>query len=84
MSAFLLMFHNEAEWNVETNGTLVPHSRHHYVKTQSNLQRLSVQPNADCQLIMFLTGASGSGKTEIINSVLAYAKSPLSTDAVCV
>jgi hypothetical protein len=26
MSAFLMTFHNEAERNVETNGTLIPHS----------------------------------------------------------
>jgi predicted ATPase len=44
------------------------------VKLRSDLQRLSGRPNGDRQLIMFLTGAGGSGKTEIINSVLAYAK----------
>ena len=69
-----MTFHNEAEWNVEINGTLVPHSQQHYMKLWSNLQRLSIQPNADCQLTMLLTGAGSFGKTEIINSVLAYAK----------
>ena len=74
MSAFLMTFHDEAKWNVETNGTIIPHSRHHYVKLRSDLRKLSGRPNGDRQLIMFLTGAGGSGKTEIINSLLAYMK----------
>lgn len=74
MSAFLMMFYDEAKQNVKTNGTVIPHSRHHYVKLRSDLRKLSGRPNGDHQLIMFLTGAGGSGKTEIIDSVLAYAK----------
>ena len=72
MSAFMMMFHDEAEWNVQMSGTVQPHSWHQYVKLLSCLKNLSGQWNRYNQLIMFLTGASGSGKTEIINLVLAY------------
>ena len=74
VSAFIMTFHDEAERNVDTTGTVEPYNRHYYVKLRSSLKKLSGRRNGDRQLIMFLTGAGGSGKTEIINSVLAYTK----------
>jgi hypothetical protein len=73
ISTFIMTFHDEAEQNIDTTGTMEPYNRHHYVQLQNQLKRLAGIRN-DRQLILFLTGAGGSGKTEVINSVLAYAK----------
>ena len=73
-SIFVLTFHDEAERNENTTGiTLEPRSRHNYIKLRRQLKSLAGIRNHD-QLVMFLSGAGGSGKTEVINSVLAYAK----------
>jgi hypothetical protein len=74
VSAFITTFHDEAEQNVETTGTLQPYRRHDYIQIRHQLKKLTGLRNHDTQLIMFLTGAGGSGKTEVINAVLAYAK----------
>ena len=69
-----MSFHNEANQNVPMTGTIEPHSRHQYLKLWSNLAKLYGRPNPEGQMITFLTGPGGSGKTEVINSVLSYAK----------
>ena len=69
-----MSFHNEANWNVPMTGTIEPHSRHQYLKLWSDLVKLYGQPNPEGQMITFLTGPSGSRKTEVINSILSYVK----------
>ena len=72
-STFVSTFHDEAERNIPITGTPEPYSRSAYNTLRSQLKMLAGMRNQR-QLIMFLSGAGGSGKTEVINSVLAYAK----------
>jgi hypothetical protein len=74
MSTFVISFHNEADRNVQMTGTIEPHSRSQYNKLRSDLGKLYGRPDPEGQMIMFLTGPGGSGKTKVINSVLSYAK----------
>ena len=75
MATFVRTFHDEADRNdaMGVTGTVDPHNRHRYVRLRKQLKQLAGMRN-EKQLIMFLTGAGGSGKTRVINSVLAYAK----------
>ena len=74
MSKFVMSFHNEADRNVPMTGTIEPHSWHQYLKLRSDLAKLYGRPNPEGQMITFLAGPGGSGKTEVINSILSYAK----------
>jgi hypothetical protein len=73
VSGFITTFHDEAELKIETTGTLQPYRRHDYIKLRHQLKKLAGLWN-DTQLIMFLTGAGGSGTTEVINAVLTMLK----------
>ena len=75
VSMFVLTFHREAEGNEghDDVGTQVPQNRATYVKLRNALKSMAGMQKQD-QLIMFLTGAGGSGKTRVINAVMAYAK----------
>ena len=76
VAKFVQTFHDEADSNelLGTTGNVEPYSRGRYVKLRNSLKALAGMRQDDGQLIMFLTGAGGSGKTQVINSVLAYAK----------
>ena len=73
-STVILTFHEEAENNENTGeiSTPPPWTRHVYKKTLRQLKTLTGMAPQEKQLLMFLTGAGGSGKSEVINSVLAY------------
>ena len=75
VSMFILTFHREANLNegLHATGTQYPGNRACYVKLKRQLKAISGM-GSSTQLIMFLTGPGGSGKTRIINAVLAYAK----------
>jgi hypothetical protein len=60
-SAFINTFHDEADQNLETTGTVEPYSRHSYVRLRAQLKKLAGIRN-ERQLIMFLTGAGGSSE----------------------
>ena len=75
VSKFVLTFHDEANRNegMHTTGTQHPTNRAPYNKLKSQLKTISGMQHSQ-QLKMFLSGAGGSGKTRVINAVLAYAK----------
>jgi hypothetical protein len=75
VSKFILTFHDEANRNdgLHTIGTQHPHNRAQYNRLKSGLKAISGMRDSQ-QLIMFLTGAGGSGKTRVVNAVLAYTK----------
>jgi hypothetical protein len=75
VSMFVLTFHREANRNEgsHTTGTQHPINRARYVKLKRQLKMISGMRDSE-QLIMFLTGSGGSGKTKVVNAVLAYAK----------
>jgi predicted GTPase len=75
VSMFVITFHEEAERNEgEHNvGTQDPRNRSKYHKLLRELKKLSGMKKSR-QLILFMTGAGGSGKTRVINAVMAYAK----------
>jgi len=74
-SMFVLTFHQEAKCNEgrPSIGTQMPSNWAQYAKVKSKLRKMTGMRQHD-QLIMFLTGAGGSGKTRVINAVLVYAK----------
>lgn len=74
-STLLLTFHKDADLNdgLHDVGVQPPRLRHRYVNLRRDLKTLSGMERDD-QLIMFLTGQAGSGKSEVINTVLAYAR----------
>ena len=76
ITTFICTFHEESNRNElqGLTGTMEPYSRSRYIKLKRQLKLLAGMQNDERQLIMFLTGAGGSGKMEVINSVLAYAK----------
>jgi hypothetical protein len=75
VSMFVLTFHDEAEDN-EYQG-IVPtqdtRNRSPYYRLRCELKKLSGMRKTK-QMILFMTGVGGSGKTRVINAVLAYAK----------
>jgi hypothetical protein len=75
VSMFVLTFHEEAERNKgQPNiGTQDPRNRNKYHKLLRELKKLSGMRKSR-QLILFMTGAGGSGKTRVVNAVMAYAK----------
>jgi hypothetical protein len=75
VSMFVLTFHDEANRNEgsQETGTQHPHNRAQYNNLKSQLKALSGMKNTQ-QLILFMTGPGGSGKTRVINAVLAYSK----------
>ena len=75
ITTFICTFHYELNQNdlQGLSGTVEPYSRTRYIKLKRQLKLLGGMRN-ERQLIMFLTGAGGSGKMEVINLVLAYAK----------
>jgi ATP:corrinoid adenosyltransferase len=73
-STFVSTFHDEAERNIPITSTPEPYSRSRYNKLRTQLKMLAGMRNKHQLIIMFLSGAGGSGKTEVINSVRAYAK----------
>ncbi len=76
ISKFILTFIDEADDNVGKHaiGTQLPHRRIPYNALRRNLRRLSGMKAPDSPLVMFLTGAGGSGKSQVINAIRAYAK----------
>jgi type II secretory pathway predicted ATPase ExeA len=58
---------------LQTVGTQHPSNQAQYIKLTKHLKDISGMSNTT-QLIMFMTGPGGSGKTRVINAVLAYAK----------
>lgn len=74
-SMFILTFHEDASRNegLQEYGTQAPFQRGIYQKTRRQLELLSGMRHHR-QLLMFLTGAGGSGKSRVIDAVLAYSK----------
>ena len=70
IAKFVLTYYDEAQNNPEraqrTRDSSFAHER-------KQLEKMAGQSHLD-QLIMFLTGPGGSGKSEIVNGVLLYAK----------
>ena len=75
VTTFIRTFHDESDTNdnLGITGTVDPYSRGQYLRLCKQLKLMAGMRNEQ-QLIMFLTGAGGSGKMEVINLVLAYAK----------
>jgi hypothetical protein len=73
VSMFVLTFHKEAKKNEPKVGTAAPNLRQPYNKLLKRLSKMTGMENQK-QLIMFMTGAGGSGKTRVINAVMLYAK----------
>jgi hypothetical protein len=75
VSKFVLTFHEEADRNEGNHdvGMQPPSNRSPYYALLRELKKLSGIRHSR-QLILFMTGAGGSGKTRVINSVMAYAK----------
>ena len=79
VSMFILTFYDEAEQNEgkHNTGTAAPELRRQirapYRKLKKKLQKMTGMKQQK-QLIMFMAGAGGSGKTRVINAVMAYAK----------
>jgi hypothetical protein len=78
VSMFVLTFFEEAEDNEgkHNTGTAVPDIRRRtrgpYDKLKKKLEKMTGMRKQK-QLIMFMAGAGGSGKTRVINAVMAYA-----------
>jgi hypothetical protein len=75
VSMFLLTFHDEAENNENRKivQIMATNLRARYKKLRNKLKKMTGMKNQQ-QLIMFMTGAGGSGKTKVINAVMLYAK----------
>ena len=74
-SRFVLTYHADAdkEEGSHATGILPNRYRHNYNHLRRELRLLSGMRGED-QLIAFLTGAAGAGKSQVINTVMAYAK----------
>jgi hypothetical protein len=66
---FILTFHDEAEKNDGHSevGTQDPNQRAPYIKIKADLKKMTGMSRQE-QLILFMTGAGGSGKTRVINA----------------
>jgi hypothetical protein len=75
VSMFVITFHKEAERNEgkQDVGMQDPRNRSKYHKLLRELKKLNGMKK-NKQLILFMTGVGGSGKTRVINAVMAYAK----------
>jgi hypothetical protein len=75
VSMFVMTFHDEATANEGRHdvGTQLPSHRATYNALKKKLNKMSGMKKQK-QLILFMTGAGGSGKSRVLNAVLAYAK----------
>ena len=73
-ATFVLRYCSEADDNENLNNTISGTARHHYIRCKKVLQQMVGKPSKTGQLIMFVTGPGGSGKSEIINELLRYAE----------
>ena len=71
-SKFVLTYITEADGTDEGNNTLSGTARHEYIRCKQLLQEMVGKPAKTGQLIMFLTGPGGSGKSRIIHELLRY------------
>jgi len=71
-SKFVLSYCAEADDTDDTDDTLFGTNRHQYLRCKKLLRQMIGQPAKIGQLIMFITGPGGSGKSEIINQLLVY------------
>ena len=71
---FVLGYCVEADKNEDCQNTLTGMSRRHFLRCQHLLQEMSSSSTPNGQLVMFLTGPGGSGKSEIIKELLAYSE----------
>jgi type II secretory ATPase GspE/PulE/Tfp pilus assembly ATPase PilB-like protein len=81
---FVMTFHDEAERNEGRHsvGTQTPRNRAGYNKLKKKLKKLTGMSNQK-QLIMFMTGAGGSGKTRVINTVWHMLKDFARRSTIC-
>ena len=71
-SKFVLTYMKEADYTDECTNTLSGTARHEYIRCKQLLQEMVGKPAQTGQLIMFLTGPGGSGKSRIIHELLRY------------
>jgi hypothetical protein len=80
ISAFICTYWLEAdiqEAMEQSDSTALPrpcNKRHQMQNLEKELLKLGGMKRGNDQLILFLTGAGGSGKSEVINNVLRYGK----------
>ena len=71
-ASFVLCYCSEADKFDDTTNTLSGTTRHHYIHCKKFLQRMVGKPSKTGQLVMFVTGPGGSGKSEVIKELLRY------------
>ena len=69
---FVLTYCTAADTNDDVSDTLFGVARHEYTRCKRLLHEMIGKPAQIGQLIMFLTGAGGSGKSEVINQLIDY------------
>ena len=71
---FVLTYFSEADTNNDNNDTLSGTARSEYLRCKRLLTEIVGRPAEKGQLIMFLTGPGGSGKSAIVKQLLQYAQ----------
>ena len=71
---FVLRYIMEADDTDINNNTLSGTARHEYIRSKQLLIEMVGKPAKLGQLIMFLTGPGGSGKSRIVHELLSYAQ----------